>query len=223
MTEEDDTKLDIEAMNDKAEELKKLDGLSFSPDDFEDIEREFKQFLEEIVGNTNLRTFKEKYQQKYNTLKSSYEKEVKTLRQCKQKINEIWENAQNVRSAIRMANNEVDKIAELKQRVDEETAKVNSRKEEEKARKEQIAKLQEQIEEALELASQPIVLEQDHELKELRKVLEELDKQKDEQEEKQEIHRAMNKRLMAQRLEAETAINAQHQKLAILEEQINKA
>ena len=135
MTEEDDTKLDIEAMNDKAEELKKLEGLSFSPDDFEDIEREFKQFLEEIVGNVNLRSFKEKYQQKYNTLKSSYEKEVKTLRQCKTKINEIWENAQNVRSAIRMANNEVDKIAELKARVDEETAKVNNRKEEEKNKK----------------------------------------------------------------------------------------
>ena len=33
----------------------------------------------------------------------------------------------------------------------------------------------------------------------------------------------MNKRLMAQRLEAETAINSQHQKLAVLEEQINKA
>ena len=135
MADEDDTKLDLEAMNDKSEELKKLDGLSFSPDDFEDIEREFKKFLEEIVGNTNLRTFKEKYQQKYNTLKSSYEKEVKTLKQCKAKINEIWDNAQNVRSAIRMANNEVDRIAELKARVDEETATVNNRKEEEKGRK----------------------------------------------------------------------------------------
>ena len=62
MDEGEDTKLDIEAMADKAEELKKLDGLSFSPDDFEDIEREFKQFLEEIVGNGNLRAFKEKYQ-----------------------------------------------------------------------------------------------------------------------------------------------------------------
>ena len=62
MDEGEDTKLDIEAMADKAEELKKLDGLSFSPDDFEDIEREFKQFLEEIVGNSNLRAFKEKYQ-----------------------------------------------------------------------------------------------------------------------------------------------------------------
>ena len=127
-----------------------------------------------------MRQFKEKYQQKYNTLKSSYEKEVKTLKQCKTKINEIWENAQNVRSAIRMANNEVDKIAELKARVDEETVKVNNRKEEEKGRKEQITRLQEQIEDALALASKPIILEQDKELKELRAVLEELDKQKDE-------------------------------------------
>ena len=55
MADEEDTKLDIEAMADKAEELKKLDGLSFSPDDFEDIEREFKNFLEEIVGPSHLR------------------------------------------------------------------------------------------------------------------------------------------------------------------------
>ena len=92
MADEEDTKLDIEAMADKAEELKKLDGLSTSPDEFEDLEREFKLFLQEIVGE-KLRSFKEKYTQKYNTLKSSYEKEVKTLKQCRQKITEIWENA----------------------------------------------------------------------------------------------------------------------------------
>ena len=40
-----------------------------------------------------------------------------------------------------MANNEVDRIAELKARVDEETATVNNRKEEEKGRKAQIAAL----------------------------------------------------------------------------------
>ena len=41
-----------------------------------------------------------------------------------------------MRSAIRMANNEVDKIADLKGREDEETTKVNTRREEEKRRKE---------------------------------------------------------------------------------------
>ena len=47
-----------------------------------------------------------------------------------------------------MANNEVDKIGDLKTRVDDETAKVNLRKDEEKKKKEAIAKLEEQIEEA---------------------------------------------------------------------------
>ena len=83
-----------------------------------------------------------------------------------------------------MANNEVDKIAELKGRVDDETTKVNTRKDEEKQKKEKIAKLDEQIEDALALASKPIILEQDQILKELRAELEELDKNKDEQDEK---------------------------------------
>ena len=42
-----------------------------------------------------------------------------------------------------MANNEVDKIADLKARVDEETTKVNRLRDEEKQRKEQIARLEE--------------------------------------------------------------------------------
>ena len=58
---EDDSKLDIEAMNDKATELKRLEELSFDQDAFEDIERDFKQFLEEIVGNNNLKKFRMEY------------------------------------------------------------------------------------------------------------------------------------------------------------------
>ena len=42
------------------------------------------------------------------------------MKQCKLKINEIWEKAQSVRSAVRMAMQEVDKIADLKKSVDEE-------------------------------------------------------------------------------------------------------
>ena len=75
MADDDDTKLDMEAMNDKNEELKKVDELSFNPDHFEEIKREFKTFLDEIVGNSNLRNFKEQYQQKYHVLESSYHKE----------------------------------------------------------------------------------------------------------------------------------------------------
>ena len=45
-------------------------------------------------------------------LESSYHKETKTLKQCRNKINEICDKAQNVRSAMRMAVQEVEKIAE---------------------------------------------------------------------------------------------------------------
>jgi hypothetical protein len=61
MAEEEDSKLDVEAYQDKAEEQKKLEELSFDPDKFEDVDREVKQFIEEIMTNTNLMRFKDEY------------------------------------------------------------------------------------------------------------------------------------------------------------------
>ena len=58
---DDDTKLDVEALGNKNEELKKLDEMATDPDKFDDIERDFKLFLEEIVGVPNLKRFKEDY------------------------------------------------------------------------------------------------------------------------------------------------------------------
>lgn len=61
MADEEDMKLDMGAIADKAEELKAVDELSFNPDAFEEIKRELKTFLDDIVGNQNLRMFKEQY------------------------------------------------------------------------------------------------------------------------------------------------------------------
>ena len=61
MAEEDDLNLDVGLISDKAEELKQVDELSFNPDAFEEIKREFKSFLDEIVGNNDYRAFKEQY------------------------------------------------------------------------------------------------------------------------------------------------------------------
>ena len=130
MADEDDQKLDMEAMQDKAEELKKLEELSFDPDKFEDIEHDFKQFMEEIIGNANLSRFKDEYQKIWKMLKSSYEQERRTVKAAKKVIDLIYESSAQVKGAIRMANNEVDKIRDLKMRKDEEEKKVENRKEE---------------------------------------------------------------------------------------------
>ncbi len=50
MADDDDIKLDVGAIADKAEEIKAVDELSFNPDSFEEIKRGFKTFLDEIVG-----------------------------------------------------------------------------------------------------------------------------------------------------------------------------
>ena len=65
------------------------------------------------------------------------------MKQCKNKITEIWEKAQNVRSAVRMAMQEVDKIADLKKNVDEEQARVASRKVDEQEKMKKIEALKE--------------------------------------------------------------------------------
>ena len=155
---DDDIKLDVGAITDKAEELKAVDDLSFNPDAFEEIKREFKTFLDEIVGNQNLRTFKEQYQAKYHVLESSYQKEQKTLTQCKSKINEIWEKAQNVRSALRMANQEVEKIGDLKKQVDDKQAQEASRKVEEKEKIARIEMLKTEIADARRKAEEAVEL-----------------------------------------------------------------
>jgi outer membrane murein-binding lipoprotein Lpp len=52
-------------------------------------------------------------------------------------ISQIFEKASNYRAALRMANNEVDKIAQLKQEVSKSYEDVqNAREDEEKAREE---------------------------------------------------------------------------------------
>ena len=105
MADEDDQKLDIEAMQDKAEELKKLEDLSFDPDKFEDIEHEIKQFMEEIVGNSNLTRFKDEYQKIWKMLKSSYEQERRTVKAAKKVIDLIFVSSQEVKAAMSFAGN----------------------------------------------------------------------------------------------------------------------
>lgn len=73
MADKEDENLDIEAIQDKNEEIKNLEKLSFDPDAFEDMEREFRQFLDEIVSKQNLKQFKDEYTKIFKTLKTSYQ------------------------------------------------------------------------------------------------------------------------------------------------------
>ena len=47
----DDGKLDLEALQDKTQMAKEIEALGFDQERFDDIDREFNHFIQEIIGN----------------------------------------------------------------------------------------------------------------------------------------------------------------------------
>ena len=141
----DDGKLDYEALEDRNKVAKEIEALGINDEKFEDIDREFDLFIKEIIGNTNLERFRREYEQIFQTLQTFYEGEKRLIKRCKDLNNNIYEKATNVKAAIRMASNEVEKISSLKQKVQKSYEEVaNQREKEEKAR-EKITRLKADI------------------------------------------------------------------------------
>jgi len=47
----DEGRMDFEALQDQAQVNREIEALGIDQEKFEDIQREFKQFLQEIIGN----------------------------------------------------------------------------------------------------------------------------------------------------------------------------
>lgn len=89
--------------------------------------------------------FKNEYQKIHKTLKTSYEGEKKLIKKCKELNNQIFEKASNVRAAIRMASNEVEKISALKTKVSKAYEEVQNQREKEDKQRQKIASLRGEI------------------------------------------------------------------------------
>ena len=170
-----------------------------------------------------MRTFKEQYSNKFQVLESSFHKEQKTLKQCKQKINEIWEKAQNVRSAVRMARQELDKIADLKKSVDDEQQRAAGRREEEKEKLAKIEALKDDIAEAERKAREAHELDEEIKLRQLKKQWDDLVKRKEEQDDKKMKHKMDAANLLKQQVAAQKMIESQLATLEKLNAGIKKA
>lgn len=136
----DDAKLDNDEVQKRAERTKEIDDLGFEPERFEQIESEFKEFLHEHLKGKELDKFRQEYQKINKNLKSSYEGEKKLIKKCKELISQIFDKAGKYRAALRMANNEVDKIDALKKDRERSYDEVASKREEEEHQNEQIQK-----------------------------------------------------------------------------------
>jgi hypothetical protein len=80
---DDDARLDIESSEDKTKQLKEIDNMMFDPDQYEDIIRDFHNFVSKIVDNQSLKKFHKEYQTLYKALVASHKNEDTYIKDCK--------------------------------------------------------------------------------------------------------------------------------------------
>ena len=115
----DDGRQELEAMDSRQEQNKEIESLGFDPERMEAIESEFKDFLAEHLKGKDLEKFKHEYNKINKALKSSYDGEKKLIKKGKELIAQIYDKTSNYRAALRMANNDVEKIASMKAEVNQ--------------------------------------------------------------------------------------------------------
>lgn len=160
------------------------------------------------------------YQGIYKALVASHKNEQALINDCKVMISKIWDNAQNVKSAIRMAANEVDKITELQRRVKDEQSKVSSRREEEDDKRGTIAVLQAEISALDKKAGENHELEEQVKLKQLQNEYGELMKLKEDQQQRQELQRTRERALLDEKMSGEKKVHAATQEIENMHDQI---
>ena len=81
----------------------------------------------------------------HKTLKASYDGEKTLIKRCKDLNGQIFEKASTVRAALRMASSEVDKIAQLKSKVNKAYEEVANQREKEEKQRQKITQLKADI------------------------------------------------------------------------------
>ena len=203
---DEDRNVDYEAIQDKQKFQKEIEAMGMQPEQFEEIEREFKIFLEEIVGNENLEAFRQQYQNIHDTLKSTYEQEMVYIKSCKQKNAQIFEKAASVRAAIRMASAEVERISSLKAKVSQAYEEVQNQRDKEEKQREKIAVLRKEIDVLKLQLLEKVELSEEETLKQLTEQFEDVVKAREEQEEKYERVKVKKQELLDRRKQSEQEI-----------------
>lgn len=148
--------------------MKEIESLGIDRETFENIEREFQDFLQEIVGKAPLEKFKKEYEQTYELLKGSYRTEQDLIKRCLELNKNALESAKDVNIAIKLATAEMEKIEGLQMKVENAFAEVASKKVKEEESRQEIQSLKIDIANLKRQQSQATELEEDKQLRELK-------------------------------------------------------
>ena len=176
---DDNVELEMSRPVDRAAIERDIRGMGDNSDNLvaiQNIEREFQEFLQEIVGQTPLERFRQEYEQTFELLKSSQRTEQEYIKKCLELNKRCVECANNVNAAIRLATNEADKIGNLQNNLEKAYEEVARAKVKEEESKQEIKSLKIDIANLKRQKDQITELEEDRKLKELKNEFEDLNK-----------------------------------------------
>eukprot|EP00727_Mastigamoeba_balamuthi_P004946 m51a1_g1445 hypothetical protein (1912) ;mRNA; r:130017-137422 len=137
--------------------------------------------LTDLVGDRSLERFRVEYEKLHRALKKSHESEKRLIKRCRELNNEIVTNAAKVQTALRLSQEDQKTIAQLRRELEKAWKMVDLSHQKEAQAKETISKLKIEIANLTRLVEQGAGLSigQEHSVKELLKIKEELSKERD--------------------------------------------
>lgn len=110
--------------------------MGLDPAAYEELEREFNNVLQALVGDQSMERFRNEYEKLHRALKTSYDSEKRLVKRCKELNDTLLQNAAKVKGAIKLTQEDSQTIAVLKRQVEKTWQLVEQAKEkEDKARK----------------------------------------------------------------------------------------
>lgn len=112
-----------------------------SADAFEQLERDFHEVLEELVGDKSLEHFRVEYEKLHRALKRSHESEKRLIKKCRELNGEIVQNAVKVQTALKLSQEDQQRISALKKEIERAWRMVETSHEKEQRANETITTL----------------------------------------------------------------------------------
>ncbi|KAK6482261.1 cilia- and flagella-associated protein 58 [Huso huso] len=149
---------------------------------FETLERDFQEVLHELMGDKSLEKFRVEYEKLHKALKKSHESEKRLMSKCRELNSEIVSNSVKVATALKLSQEDQTTIASLKKEIEKAWKMVDAAHEKEQRAKETIHALKQEIANLTKLVEQGAGLSvgQEHSVKDLLKIKDELTKERDE-------------------------------------------
>ncbi|KAI8476303.1 MAG: flagellar associated protein [Monoraphidium minutum] len=171
------------AMADVKDPKASSDGFSLEGRQYEAMEQDFQEVLDELAGDKSLERFRIEYEKLYRTLKKSHDNEKRLVRKCRELNGEIVSNAAKVATALKLSEEDQATIAALKREIEKSWKMVDASHDKESKAKEAITALKAEVVHLQRLAEAGQALSSGEEatLAALVRQKEELTKERDEQ------------------------------------------